>query len=334
MRLLIVRIGALGDFIQTLPVLATIRHYFPEATIDLWGYPSLMELVHGRYYVDHVSRFDQPEISRLFSEDPSLLKTLADDLKEFDVILSYVGGADRTFTRNLKRVNSRRVIAQSSLPDPRERVHIIDHLLKPVLDLGLEPPSKIPKLYLTGEDRRFADLFLSRHGIRTDDDVVIAIHPGSGGRQKCWPAERFAEVVRRISEEDASRVLLIEGPADGDGVKKVLDTVPGLKLTLLRNLSLVELASILERCHAFLGNDSGVTHLAAAVGTKALAIFGPTDPEIWGPRGEHVGVVYRPCSCAPCEADRRRTCRCLECLGNIGVAEVMDALRTFVSRTP
>lgn len=330
MRFLIVRIGALGDFIQTLPAIGTIRHYFPDAEIDLLGYPSLMELAHGRYYAHHLSRFDQPGISALFTENPSLQEALVNYLKEFDVIVSYVGGSG-IFTKNLKRVNTKKVFVQNSLPQPGGKVHIIDHLLKPVLDMGLDPLSKIPKVYLTEEDRKLAESFLRQHGVRAGNRMAVAIHPGSGGRQKCWPVERFAEVIRRLSEEAAWQILLVEGPADADRVRKILDLASEWKPTRLINLSLPKLAAVLEKCDAFLGNDSGVTHLAAAVGTKALALFGPTDPVVWGPRGENVTILYHyhPDSCSPCPKEQRNACRSQDCLENIDVAEVVDVLRTF-----
>ena len=329
MRFLIIRVGALGDFIQTLPAIGTIRRHFPDAIIELLGYPTLMELAHGRYYADNISSFDQAGVSHLFSPDPSLPEALANYLRKFDVILSYVGGADRIFTQNLKRVNAKRVITQNSLPNHCQKVHVVDHLLRAVLELGLKPWSSMPKIYLTEEDRRFAELFLSEHGIHVGDDFVVAIHPGSGGRQKCWPTEKFAEVIRLLSRDASSRILLIEGPADVDSVKKLLPIVSGLKLLRLANLSLVQLTSILEKCHAFIGNDSGITHLAAAVGTKTLAIFGPTDPDVWGPRGENVRIVCRPLFCSPCEPEERRACQGLECLRNVGVEEVMNAFQTF-----
>jgi ADP-heptose:LPS heptosyltransferase len=331
MRFLIVRIGALGDFIQTLPAIGTIRHYFPDATMDLMGCPSILELAHGRYYAHHISRFDQAGISAFFTENPSFREALVNYLKEFDVIVSYVGSSG-IFSKNLKRVNTKKVLVQNSLPQPGGKVHIIDHLLKPVLDLGLEPFSKIPKVYLTEEDKKFAESFFCPHGAQAGNRMAIAIHPGSGGRQKCWPVERFAEVIRRLSEEAVWQILLVEGPADADRVRKILELAPECKPTRLNHLSLPKLAAVLEKCDAFLGNDSGVTHLAAAVGTKVLALFGPTDPAVWGPRGENVTILYHPDSCSPCPTEQRKACRSQDCLENIDVVEVMDVLRTFAIR--
>lgn len=120
---------------------------------------------------------------------------------------------------------------------------------------------------------------------------VLAIHAGSGSLKKVWPPEKFAQVCRKASEQWQARILLISGPADREIVQKVLGLSADIQPLLVENKPLWILSAILERCQAYLGNDSGVTHLAAAVGIPVVALFGPTNPQIWRPLGKKVKVL-------------------------------------------
>jgi len=116
----------------------------------------------------------------------------------------------------------------------------------------------------------------------------VAVHPGSGGRRKCWPARRFAELAGRLD----APVLLIEGPADADACREFFQTVPP-SCPVLRgtDLPLPRLAAFLMESRGYIGNDSGVSHLAAALGAPTVAVFGPTDPAVWAPLGPRVAAV-------------------------------------------
>lgn len=115
----------------------------------------------------------------------------------------------------------------------------------------------------------------------------LAVHPGSGGRRKCWPAERFAEAAAGWGRP----LVLLEGPADREAAEAFLAAVHGPAVTRAAGLDLSLVASLISACAAFLGNDSGVSHLAAALGVPTVAVFGPTDPAVWAPRGRDVRVV-------------------------------------------
>jgi ADP-heptose:LPS heptosyltransferase len=112
----------------------------------------------------------------------------------------------------------------------------------------------------------------------------LAVHPGSGSPRKNWPAERFAALAR----QERAPWLLVHGPAD-DAAAAVLAGVPGA--VLARDLPLRTLAGVLARAGAYVGNDSGITHLAAAAGAPTVALFGATDPGTWAPIGPRVRVV-------------------------------------------
>jgi heptosyltransferase-2 len=118
---------------------------------------------------------------------------------------------------------------------------------------------------------------------------AIIIHPGSGSPAKNWPAEKFALLATKIRGETGFEPLIIGGEADDGAIKSMRSLLPGFHF--LVNTPLMDVASILSVAGGFVGNDSGITHLAAALGIPVVALFGPTDPAIWAPRGENVAII-------------------------------------------
>jgi len=169
-------------------------------------------------------------------------------------------------------------------------------------DVGLSGPLWSP---VGGEYSPFIDKPTTSGGplratIQAQSKVTnrfVAIHPGSGAAEKCWPTSCFAEVIRRLWEQD-HHVLLLSGPADIERIDDLLQQLSFSPthemLTLLTNAPLLEVAQHLQQCSCYLGNDSGITHLAAMLGVPTVAIFGPTDPKIWRPVGPFVKVQYEP----------------------------------------
>jgi ADP-heptose:LPS heptosyltransferase len=166
---------------------------------------------------------------------------------------------------------------------------------------------------------------------------LVAVHPGSGWYclARRWPVERFAEVTNKLSEAGA-RVLLLGGPDEVDLVARLEGLTKGAVLNLAGKTSLKELAAVLGECDVFVGNDSGVMHVAAAVGTPVVAVFGPSNYRAWGPYPgwetrygegiEHV-VVRVDCPCGPClyrgfELGRRDGCAEVDCLREISAEMV------------
>ena len=164
-------------------------------------------------------------------------------------------------------------------PFPKERVHVVDHHLSLFPDLALEPEERVPRVA--------ADAGGAAGCGRRAHPIVI--HPGSGSRSKNWPIGRFVEVAKRL--EGGSPIAWVIGPAEAEsGTAAAIDgAIPGARVW--RNLPLTELADRLCGARLFVGNDSGVAHLAAAVGCPVVVLFGASDPVVWAPRGRSVTVV-------------------------------------------
>ncbi len=155
----------------------------------------------------------------------------------------------------------------------------------------------------------------------------IILHPGSGGR-KNWPVDRYIDLVGELRRICDCSITFLAGPAEGTHVREqLLLFSQGEKAALVADASISDVASLLDGAALYIGNDSGISHLAAAIGTPTLAIFGPTDPRLWAPTGEHVCVVRSAADCAPC-GSRVAACPEQHCLSAVTVDQVLaEAIR-------
>ena len=281
-RFLILRGGAIGDLVLTLPAIQALRERWPGAYIELIGYPHIANLALASGLVDHVDSLDRAEAARLFAWRPAFSEEQAAHLRSFDLVISYLHDPDGSVSSNLKAAGVKQVIYGSPLV---EQGHAIDHFMKPLEALAIYGEKPVPRLALKDPRGR---QWLEARGLSGD---VIAIHPGSGSPKKNWPAENFVKLARCLVES-GQKFFMIFGEADAAVAELIRKKAPGV--IELTGCTLVELASVLSFCRAFVGNDSGVSHIAAALGLRTIVMFGPSDADRWAPRGSHVSVIRAP----------------------------------------
>jgi ADP-heptose:LPS heptosyltransferase len=197
--------------------------------------------------------------------------------------------------------------------------------------MGIPPAGSIPRIFLSEEDKRFAEGWLRDRGAYDGvEKWVVALHPGSGSRKKLWPIENFLDLATRITADLRLKTILFTGPAEREYLGGGLERMQSMNSMWAGDLPLIHVASLLERCRCYIGNDSGITHLAAAVGIPTIALFGPTDPEIWGPRGKRVAILRKNPGCSPCTEEDLDRCNQRRCLELIEVEEVNNSLDLFL----
>ena len=287
-RILVLRGGAIGDFIATLPALHALRTRWPDAYIELIGYPHIANLARIGGLVDRVDSLDRAQIARLFAPGIPLEDKLRERLASFDFVLTYLHDPDRSVETHLRLSEVPDVLYAS--PIPAAGRHITDHLVAPLERLALYETGAKPALDLNAESRAAGKAWLAAHGVKKPP---VALHAGSGSPRKNWPVARFIEVARRLHEA-GDVVLFVLGEADGAIAPEIREAVEAVDGVLAEGLELVETAGVLASCAAYLGNDSGISHLAAALGLPSLALFGPSDPKVWGPRGVHASFLHAP----------------------------------------
>jgi len=281
-RILVLRGGAIGDFIVTLPALQALRKQWPDGHIELIGYPHVAQLARHACLVDHVRSLDEARIARLFAENAVIRDDDQQYFSSFDVVVSFLHDPDGTFKGNLKRCGVKVLINQSPMVTER---HATDHFLQPLESLAIYGSDGIPSLGAKPKESSVSD--------RNDNERPwIALHPGSGGKSKLWPIQCFKTLAALIKERTEYEVVIVTGDVERE-------YIPDLEIALagyprIHNMDLIHLADRLQKAAAFIGNDGGISHLAASVGCPTVVLFGPTRPELWAPRGHHVHVIAAP----------------------------------------
>jgi ADP-heptose:LPS heptosyltransferase len=293
--ILLIRAGALGDCLLMLPTLMALRTHFPRARIDVMGYPQRWEWVLGRGLVDTVHTIERSGMHLLFCEEiagvgiPEPLRFL---LGTYDIILSYRPDPDGVFRRSLQALSAGLVLSQSPFPPPPPpKVHVADFALQLLAQLAMPPASAMPRLSLTHDELTMVQPFFTAHQVDPARSPIVVVHPGSGSVAKRWPVEHFATLIETLETQRRARTVVVTGYAEEDIEARLCALIPTAKPLVAANWPLLPTMALMGQAAVFIGHDSGLTHLAAALGRPTVALFGPTDPEIWSPRGEHVTVV-------------------------------------------
>jgi ADP-heptose:LPS heptosyltransferase len=285
MRILVIRRGAIGDTIVTLPALSILREHHPDAYIEVIGNREYWEIAHNRYYINAVSSGETWLTHELYSRDRRPSKEVVDYFSSFDLILAYISDPEGIVSGNLRKTGAKRVLICPPFPSG-DNQHAADYtaLILRGINLDVNPPL-IPKIHLSREDLDFSSQFLSHF---MEHKPLVAIHPRTFG-PKGWAIERFINVGRWIENTLNGKSIWIMGPAEEENINLIRSNFHSSPVLQLH--SLPKVAAVLSLSHLYLGCDTGISHLAAAVGARVLTLFGPTNPRVWCPRGKDVLVI-------------------------------------------
>lgn len=288
-RGVIVHQGALGDFLLALPVIEGIVRAGSIPKLDFWSRPSYLSLLHGKPYVGSIHDAGGREWMTFFQGDHADEAPLPQGLEEARCILIFGQASSARAAERLKgRVRGPTYWLQS-FPDETVNRHTTDFIADQARALGL--PLLVEPLRLAAD---LLQLTAVREGLLTSDRLarrqLVVVHPGSGGLRKIWPLSRWGMLLQRLSELREVRTLVVLGPADEKIRPLMRETVAPRGISMLEGLELPAFAALLSEAAVYIGNDSGATHLAASMGAPVAAVFGPTDPAVWGPRGDHITV--------------------------------------------
>ena len=281
----VMRGGACGDFVLTLPAIDALRQAFPGTDLHLKGVPDIVRLAHPDRILDHhsASLFPLYTCSRPL---PAATRAL---FARTCFVLCYAVDPEGVLESRLGELVGRNCLLCDPRPVPGRHLHVVDHLLQPLHRHGIAVSDPVPRIRLRGEDRTYAELLWRQLRLQPP---VVALHPGSGGRRKCWPQSRFLDLADQLQRRGC-RILVLHGEAEEDLAATLQERLPP-NCHLLQPPRLLDLAALIDRADLFIGNDSGPGHVAAAVGTPTVSIFGPTDPQIWAPRGPAARFIQAP----------------------------------------
>jgi ADP-heptose:LPS heptosyltransferase len=314
-RITIFKGGALGDFLLTLPVLAALRARFPDSRIRLITAPERAFLVqHLRFEVLDSGR---REWTGLFNPacppDQNPLSLLKDE--SLFIAVSEAGLSPLPYLHPLARC-----ISIPSFPPPGEQIHITDFLFQRLREAGLSLP--VPSAFSLQSSADFS----------FPPSAFFVIHPGSGSPRKNWPAENFVSIARSLKKDRRLTPVILGGEADGKTLERLRRMLEPGEALFLEIAPLQKAAAILSRAVLYLGNDSGITHLASMLGVPVIALFGATDQQIWGPRGRRVEIILGTAPCAPCDAEKRRRCPDNVCMKSIAGERILEATELLFAK--
>jgi hypothetical protein len=277
--ILFLHAGALGDLVLALHVITSLRRQYPEARVDGVARSALVRWAAGRDAFDRAFDPETVRLVELYADPPSLDGTFADFVRDYDWVISFLGGEHAPVTRSLAVLHDGLVVGLRPHPVDRtlaKRIHVTSQWSQRIRECGVEFDSLVP-VEFDGP-------------VPPDRPRDILVHPGSGGDHKCCPVAVFADVVRHIRDQ-GHRVTWMVGPAEMERHRQAeLDAWASIA-PVAHEPSIAKAAERVRRATDFLGNDSGMTHVAAACGLRTVVVFGPTDPAVWCPLGREVHPV-------------------------------------------
>lgn len=292
-KILVLRGGALGDFIVTLPALALLRHAWPNARIEIAGNAIAAALAVNRGLINAAHSQHEARWAALYGDAP-LPGEFAAWLAEFDLVLSFWPDPDGDLRRRFPLHSRQRFISGAPMPAQNPAAA---HYCEPLRALGLEGTDyfhwldslAMMPVFENGSPaaRKSVD---PRWGLyRPISDGAILVHPGSGSPRKNWPQENWRVLIARLPPP----VGIILGDAELPAWPEEISSgdAPACKPTRFINLPLENLVSEFAECRLFVGHDSGISHLAAASGARSVLLFGPTEPACWAPPAPNVRVL-------------------------------------------
>jgi lipopolysaccharide heptosyltransferase III len=270
---LVIHPGALGDVLQAVPALRALRR---TGTLAFSGQPRLGHFLHGLGLADTVLPFDGLGLEALFTLAPAPASLVA-RLHGFSRVVSWFGSRDALYPERLRALSPECVIA-SPLPGDVERLNVWQHLLATTGNASCPEvrPLDVPALWRDQGNHALIELGAA------SGRPLLMVHPGAGARWKLWPVEHHAHVIDQVIRDTGAQALIHQGPADREVAEHLCRILDGRAVRLLEP-DLPLLAAVLAQSSAFLGGDSGVSHLAAAVGAPAVILFPTATRERWAP---------------------------------------------------
>jgi heptosyltransferase-2 len=287
-KILVIRGGAIGDFILTLPVLSALRQQFPQSALELLGYPNIAGLAMAGGLVDEVRSIEARALAGFFARNGVLEPALQDYFAGFALVVSFLYDPDGIFAENFARSSKAQFIAGPHRPDESAEIHATESLLAPTQRLAIFEADPVPRLRI---QQPAQDEMVREKLAWVGQNTPLVLHPGSGSERKNWPEAKWQELIGRILETTDAHLLIVGGEAEGDRLERLAEDRPPGRVQILQSRPLPELALIMQACRGFLGHDSGIAHLAAALGLRGVVLWGPSNEKVWRPRSDGMLVL-------------------------------------------
>lgn len=346
-RILIIKMSSIGDVVHALPALVTLRNRYQKSFIAWVVEEKSYDILANNLYLNQVILFDRKKIVKLFktghwrqgwAELSKLRKQLTSP--RFDISIDLQGLARSAFIAFLARAKQRigcygmRELSNLFSPPPKSgnpNAHAVDRSLQVVqsLDTDITTIIEFP-ITIAEPETRFATEFWHQNQV-SETETIIGINLGASHPLKLWGADKFSALIDRLQQHNRFRVVLFGASTDIGFADRICATLKTpLPINAVGKTKLRQLAVLAKRCAVFVSGDTGPIHIAAAVGTPVVALFGPDDPNKTGPYTDNKIIIWKELECSPCS--NTKSCdHAHECMQIITVDEVLQAVELLVN---
>ncbi len=331
-RILLIRLSSLGDIVLTTPAIRAVRARFPDAYIAMLVAKQSADVLRENPHLNGIITFDRlakdkdtREMLRVIRQLRERKFTMAIDLqrKFRTALLMYFSGA----TERVGKGKLCTVRVQE-----RGNKHATAHYFDLLHAVGIPATDQRLELFLSESERIDATRRLDTAGV-IDTALKIGLFPGAGWKLREWMPERFAAIGDRLVSQFNAKVLVFGGQKETELVQTVVDLMDAPAIPFAGNLQIRQLAACIEQCELFLTNDTGPMHIAAAVGTPTVSLFGPGNHIRFQPLGAMHQTIRHAVPCSPC---KQFTDKCKDniCMKGIAVDEVWQSISIALGKLP
>ncbi len=304
-NILVIKLRHIGDVLLSTPVLRGLRKAYPDAQLTMLVNRGTEGVLAHNPDVNEVLCLEKGAWDTQFKFVQMLRRRGFDcviDLTDGDrsAVMSLATGAPVRIGFNAEHRWRGLLYSKVAKPRPVDQ-HRVEYDLCALRALGLDPKPGVPTVSVSPAEELVVEQWLQENGLSGEDSPpLLLLQPGARYPLKVWPPERFAQLADRLAERFGCRILLGGDQREREVVEQVARKTRCAPIVVAGKFSLLQFASLVGRCALFVGNDGGAMHIAATVGTPVVALFGPTYPQRWGPRGGLTQVIYKGLDCRAC----------------------------------
>lgn len=344
-RFLIIRLSSIGDVLHSTPVARALKTAWPNCHITWLVGQVPSDLLGSNPYIDELyiwprERWENHMRRGQFKKAWQLWRSLQCDLqsRNFDVTLDihglFLSGMIATASKAPRRIgmgNTQELnwlFMNEIAPSLPQEVHVIERYLSVLKPLGIHSKEYAMTLHLPDEAIAFAKNFLRSHGV-AETDTIIALNPGTTWPSKNWPTEYYAIVAKAL--QNNGHILLCGGPSEQALGESIVTQSNVPVINAINQTSLLQLAALISQCNVLVTGDTGPLHMGIALNIPTVSLFGPTDPQKFGPlTGEYV-ILQESIDCRPCH---KKNCPLthLKCMHSLYPQRVITAVQTLLTK--
>jgi len=342
-RILVIKLIAIGDLVVALPTIKALKKSFPEAYLAILITPRVKEVVEGFPYLDKIISYDilgkDKGIRGLFKIISLLKKERFDLVIELDhyyritSLITFFAGIKNRVGFDLPG-QGRRGLVTIKVPY-LTKVHEVETFLEVAKEVGADISDKeLVEIWTSDQDKNYVDNFLKEVGV-TEEDFLVGIHPGTGpsATSRRWAPKKFAQLADWLIKEKKAKVIFTGANSEIDLINESVRVMTSKPIIAAGRMNLKQFVELCRRCKLFICVDTGPLHIAAAMKTKVIGLYGPNTPIKWGPYGKGHIAIYKNLPCSPCTKQylgQVSKCKKPKCMEEIEVEEVMKAVETIL----